>query len=135
MAEKLASLKQKGGGDLQETVLWTNPAPTSAFAGKNVNLSDNISNYKYISIRVRVNTSTPSYTDIFLDTTQFVNCVLGGGYPMAYLGYYASSTNFTRLYGYVSDTSVFINDCKYFSTGNVSTQNAAVIPVSISGWK
>ena len=37
-----------GGGMLEETVLWTNPSPTSDFAAQTVTLSDSISNYDYI---------------------------------------------------------------------------------------
>ena len=35
---------------LNETVLWTNPSPTSATMGFNATLSDNLTNYKYIKI-------------------------------------------------------------------------------------
>lgn len=39
-----------GGGALSETVLWTNPSPTTNFPASTVTLSANFRNYKYLKI-------------------------------------------------------------------------------------
>ena len=122
---------------MKETVLWTNATPTSDFSVSVVNLSDNISNYKFISVKVRTNININDKLDYFFDTTQIVNATSTSTYPKPYLGYYVNSTYYYRIMFYqVNDTSVSISNCYYNKTNTTpATSNAAVVPVSISGWK
>ena len=48
MAETLCQLEKKGGGKLRETVLWTNPSPTTAFPITRQALSNSTDSFSYI---------------------------------------------------------------------------------------
>ncbi|MCR5451961.1 MAG: hypothetical protein K6F00_04965 [Lachnospiraceae bacterium] len=63
MAQKLCQLKKKGGGSLTETDLWTNSAPSSAWASSSITLSQSISNFTFIKIYYKP-TKDSSNTDI-----------------------------------------------------------------------
>ena len=67
MAETLCTLRTKGGGVAKqtETVLWTNPSPSSSFAGQTVTLSDDIKNYDYVGIRCSAGSNYPNGTYIY----------------------------------------------------------------------
>lgn len=136
MSEKLCTLRKSGGGKMKETVLWTNPNTTVGFASSNINLSDNISKYKFISIKAQVNTNISNALDYYFDTTDVVNATPSSTYPKIYIGYYTNSTFFYRVGYYQDDTHLSIADCLYNrSNTTAATGNNAVIPVSISGWK
>ena len=139
MAEKLCSLRKKGGGKMSETVLWTNPSPTSTFAGQTVTLSDNISNYKYIAIEVRWNNSTATSIKYIYDTAELPNCVGGktSEYPIPYFGiFYNGTTFYYRPCTYVSDTQIAFGN-GYYNTASAkpTLNNTAIIPVKIIGLK
>ena len=101
MAEKLASLKKKGGGGntpaSTETVLWTNNSPTSTFANQTVTLSDNISDYDYLCFEYRSTTGSSAKTSkVFVKTTDFITA--GSGANTCQLGTYARNSRRGRLY-------------------------------------
>jgi len=143
MAEKLASLKQKGGGDLRETVLWTNANPNASagFPAQSVTLSDNISHYKYIVIVCRWSNDAQSgngSTKYIYDATELPNCTGGTSYyPVPYLGmFYGGLTYYYRNILYDSDTSLSFSQCYYNRTNVAPTvNNGAAIPVQIIGLK
>ena len=136
MAEKLCTLRKKGGGKMKETVLWTNATPTSDFSAGYIDFSDNISNYKFISIKVRTNINISDAIDYYYDVSQIANITSASTYPKIYIGYYANSTFYYRDSFYQNDTRISISNCYYNKTNTTpATSNAAVIPVSISGWK
>jgi len=121
---------------MKETVLWTNATPTSDFGNSTQNLSGKISDFKYISVRVKTSKTTSNYTDYFFDTTQFVNSYVNSDYPQGFLGHYASSYFSYRMFFWDSDTSTIINNCLRNKSNTAPTQdNSYMIPVSISGWK
>ena len=129
MVEKLASLHKKGG-KMSETVLWTNASLTSDFAGQAVDLSDNISKYKYISISCVSPNVTCYYT--VADLISFVSSSARG---------LVGALNTNSYYYYrpitcLSDTSLSIGNCiRNLPNGTATTNNAAVKPTNIKGWK
>lgn len=136
MAEKLCTLRKKGGGKMKETVLWTNPSPTSDFAGVVVDLSDNISHYKYIGIVGAYSKSSNSHTlECMYPTDELVNATSGSDYPTMCLGAYRNAYYF-RLINYSSDTMLAISSARTCTTSQAATTvNSAMIPLTIKGYK
>lgn len=139
MAEVLASLKKIGGSGEQytETVLWTNPDPTSNFTGQNVTLSDSLSNYKYIGIRFAYGTSykTGEYISTLLETVaDFRKFGYGTGVRRNGLAICISdekNKSYERLCIYVSDTSVHFDPCNQVASSTQANGNA--VPLEILG--
>ena len=139
MSEKLCTLRTKGGGNLKETVLWTNSAPTSSFSAQNVPLSDSIDNYDYIKVAYRRTGVSPN--DGIVNAIMSVEDFKDDNTTVAIkicLGYYhtGNGNTYTRLIGYRNSTSISIADCLYYKTGtNTSTNNGGNIPYQIIGLK
>lgn len=139
MSEVLASLKKIGGSGEQytETVLWTNPDPTSNFTGQNVTLSDSLSNYKYIGIRFAYGTSykTGEYISTLLETVaDFRKFGYGTGVRRNGLAICISdekNKSYERLCIYVSDTSVHFDPCNQVASSTQANGNA--VPLEILG--
>lgn len=139
MAEVLASLKKIGGNGEQytETVLWTNPSPTASFTAQNVTLSDSLSNYKYIGIKLAYGTSynTGEYlTTILLTVADFRK----GGYDTSVrrnnmaLGIISDANkSYGRTVYYIDDTSVRFATCYQVASSTTANNNA--IPLEILG--
>ena len=87
MAEKLCQIKKKGGkkeSGFDETTLWTNNAPTSAFAAQTITLSDSIDNYDYIKISAVYSTASNTLATAMMSVADFKNCTdyaTGKGIP------------------------------------------------------
>lgn len=124
-----------GGGSLKETVLWTNSAPTSAFTGQNVNLSQDIDNFKYISIKYRASTSSTSTEISFMvSSADLKKSVSQENNIMLFFGARLSGTTFySRMVRYNSDTQIEITNA-YILNGSGSN-NSASIPLQIIGLK
>lgn len=140
MAEKLCSLRKKGG-KMSETVLWTNSAPTSAFSGQNVLLSDNVNNYKYIEIQFEIYASQNHY----MSSIYKVSELLSMGTPASNYNYWRTDLSaiyqiyvFTRL-GYLYDNTHFHFDDNIWLTSSGTSQrgtnNSSIIPIKIIGLK
>lgn len=138
MAEVLASLKKIGGSGEQytETVLWTNPSPSSNFAAQTITLSDSLSNYKYIGIRFKIHNthaSTPNATGIML-VSEFVQNRKNTGTDRRNILVASQNTNnatMARNAWYVSDTSIEFSVAYQISSTNTNT--SYVIPLEILG--
>ena len=139
MAEKLCELRKKGGGGgrYNETSLWTNPSPTSDFAGQEVTLSDSIENYKYIKINFayatsyntgKCNTSVVFSVDDFKNMTYSTNDRHNIG---ALSVQNQSNTAYNRILFYVSNTAVRFGTC--YQQGTNTASNANSIPLEILG--
>ena len=135
MAEKLASLRKKGGGKMSETVLWTNPSPTSAFAAQSVALSDNISKYKYICIKVWFSTSRNDILTSIYDTSEITRCIYNSTYVTPSAGIWRTDARHTRDMYYVDDTHFGFYDDQRILGSSVTTSNTALIPYQIIGLK
>lgn len=105
----MAWYKCGGGGALSETVLWTNPSPTSNQAASTVSLTDNISNYKYIKIYWKNVSNGTWETSALVDVEEFTK------WTSTYyaIGICASRTStgtvYYRTVSYNNDNSVKIS--------------------------
>ena len=142
MSEKLCTLRTKGGGGgakQEETVLWTNPNPTSSsgFAAQTVTLSDSISNYDYIYVTWGYNSSyTGTSNKNYYSVSDFKNLTLGGG-TRHFIGQGGaqdtSNNTYTREIYYVSDTSIGFT--VGYGVNRVQSVANVIIPLSIIGIK
>lgn len=134
MSEKLCALRKIGGGtELKETVLWTNPNPTSSFSPTACSLSESIDNFDYIKVLYRVSTSNNTQGSAIWPTSTIK---IGGGankIRASFSAQNASSVIYSRIVGYNSTTSLQIGQC---SAWNQSlSDNALAIPLKIIGLK
>lgn len=136
MAEKLCELKKKGGGGgrYKETSLWTNSAPTSNFSGQNVTLSDNIDNYKYVSIKYRGSVSVADEANVIVSVSDLKKSV--GHNSTNHIAIetgaqYSSGTIVSRMVTYVNSTTIGFSMAYQL---NSATSNAGwCIPLEILG--
>lgn len=118
-----------------ETVLWTNSSPTVNFAGQTITLSDNLSNYDYIGVKIAY--STGYQTDEYCNTaimsiSDFVKSSGSGRRPSMGL-ITAYNSGYARSCQYVSDTSVTIGNCYQMATSTGTNQQT--IPLQVIGIK
>ena len=141
MAEKLCTLRTKGGGGgakQEETVLWTNSAPTSNFAGQEINLSNDIDNYDYIGIKYYYNTT---YQTGHADSMNLVsvNDLKKWLYQdsvrhnIGSLSMEFGGTAYSRTVYYVSNTKLRFGSS--YQVGSSATSNGTCIPYSVVGCK
>lgn len=132
MAEVLASLKKIGGNGEQytETSLWTNPSPTANFAGQIVELSDNISNYKYIAVKWKDSTSVDQVGEIVLDSANFMTQASSPNF-YNFPAMVSSNQSYTRAVAYNSANKIQFGQC--YRLGQTTTNNAYSVPTEILG--
>ena len=135
MAEKLCTLRTKGGGGgakQTETVLWTNPSPTSDFGQTTVTLSDSISNYDYIAVKWKVSTSLSTTSTTMVPVGDFKSMLNQNGDNALFIAS-VNQNGWARTVFYVSDTSITISTSYRLNAQGNSGSNA--IPTSIIGIK
>lgn len=113
-----------------ETILWTNSAPTSAFAAQNVTLSDDINNYKYIKISFRVSTSNSETSSVIMSVEDLKNTDVFDSTGLTY-GSMSGNGYKVRDYYYVNNTSISFTSG--YQINYVNTDNNSCIPVEITG--
>ena len=135
MAEKLCGLRKKSGGGLKETVLWTNSAPTSTFAGQTVTLSSDIDNFDYIKVNYRyITSSTVEYS--VLASVSELKTYSGNGTGRLAMSEVSGGGYFVyRPVTYSSNTALAIGGCGYVNGTTFTTNNGLCIPTSIVGCK
>lgn len=124
-----------GGGKLEETVLWTNPSPTAAFATQTITLSDDMTKYDFLKIEWNAATDQTSSADnMIIPIVDYINTNNSATYMPNYTltSKYNGST-FGRITYYVSDNQIYIENA--YRIKNDSTQNKATIPLKIYGMK
>lgn len=126
-----------GGGSLKETVLWTNPSPTSGFNGGDITVPD-MSGYKYIKITYWANevgglmSAMIPYEDWDNEEPQY--------HYSARLGLCSYSANnslfWNRVCSFNSATSITFGESLgyFYSRAPVVSKNTS-IPVQIIGLK
>lgn len=110
-------------------VLWTNPSPTSEFAGQTITLNDSIENYKYYEVMYRRTNSSSTIRNISSGKIPS-----GQGADLIFAYYY----NFIRTIESVRGTSISFQNCNQYQTyGNstITTANSYIIPYQILGYK
>ena len=144
MAEKLCTLRTKGGGGGSatwvETVLWANPSPTSDFATQTVTLSDDINNYDYLKVSYKNLTTSAGVNDpysVLISVSDFKTSLSGNSTrhnAFTFGGIYApSNTNWTRFMFYDTDTTARFGACTQIGGSQSSNSNA--VPLQIVGIK
>lgn len=123
-----------GGGALSETVLWTNPSPTTNFASQNVTLSESFKNFKIVRFYYKASKSYTveyyvDYTSEFLDQATETNarCIAGLAVSQG------SASNVVRPIAKSSDTVLIIRGC-YQISGTTAHPELAT-PTKICGLK
>ena len=140
MSEVLAQLKQKGSGELKETVLWTNPSPTANYSGGRISLSDNINNYKYLKFVWKESTSRDVYVSVIAKVDEFkTSSVATAGTAtnaFSYGSIYFKQTAGTagvRLVYYATDNSLEITTA--FEINGQGLNASLNIPYQVIGLK
>ena len=134
MAEKLASLRKKGGGNISETVLWTNSAVTSNFTAQTVTLSGNLTDYDYIKIKYNASTTDTSSYEVIMPMSLFIYAVQGSSQaPVLVLGSY-NGANLPSRSAFYADTNKVKFLAGYYQ-GATSERNNWSIPTQIIGLK
>lgn len=129
-----------GGGALTETVLWTNPSPTSTFSGTECSLSSTLDNgYKYIKVTYRASTTDATEYEVYFDAQSFINngtLDQAGQYLPAISTTIQVSSNYfqtVRCMRKGSNTSINVTQC--YRLGQTTAYNNYAIPTKISGLK
>lgn len=138
MAKIRAMIGSGGGGEaLVETLLWTNPSPTSDYTDTgNITLSASISDFDYIKIVYNYSKSNLTQYSVFTPVDEFKTQILSTNNTVRSLNYgvLLSSGLFLRSVDYVSDTSVHISQAMRLN-GSTSRPNEMAIPYKIYGVK
>lgn len=120
----------RGGSELIETVLWTNPNPSTQFAGQTITI-DTVNGYKYIKFVFRKqHTLTDECPAVILSVEDWRRCSIAGGYAAVSSSVRNSQNSpaYHRYISYSSDTSIAISN-------DVSSANGYNIPYQIIGLK
>ena len=143
MAEKLCTLRTKGGGGgatQTETVLWTNQSPSSDFAAQTVTLSDDMNNYDYLKVsyeNYNAGAGTNDPYNIYISVSDFKTSRYADSTrhnTFTFGGIYAPSNNcYTRQMVYNTDTTVKFGTCTQIGGTSASGNNS--IPLQIVGIK
>ena len=124
----------KWGGTLRETVLWTNPSPTSNFASQTVNLDESYANYKYVGVKYATGTGADApMATMILSTEDAAKTNVSGsnnGLKGAIGSRYQNNV-YARIIGFMSDTTVEFSAARIQSGTN--SNNALIIPKTIIG--
>ena len=133
MSEKLAQLEKKGG-NLTETVLWSNSSPSSSFIGQTVTLSDDLLSYDYVKVKFRKIKSESDEKSVMMSVTEYLsmsnaaNSFCGMG-----LCIYISNTYYTRRTLSPDSTHVLFNNANRIDASG--TIHDYLIPTAIIGMK
>lgn len=113
-----------------ETVLWTNPSPTSTFAAQTVTLSDSIENYKYIKVSYRVSNSNDASNSVIMSVEDLKNTDTFGTANSRY-GSISGNQYKVRDYYYIDSTNIAFT--AGYQINAVATDNNSCIPIEITG--
>lgn len=120
------------GGTMAETTLWTNPSPTSAYAGGDITLSKDMDNFKYIKFTFRFSTTDSNELSLILSVADVkASTISAVGFCTAISGRVPNGYTYARRISYKTDTSVNITLAE--AIGSSATINSAYIPISIKG--
>ena len=133
MAEKLCTLRTKGGGGgkYTETSLWTNPSPNSNFAQTTVTLSDSMSNYKYLAFAFKGVTSSTTVVRAVVSVEDLGKMGITSNAPDIRLNGTASANGYSRYVIKASDTTITFGAA--YATNTQASDNSRAIPVEILG--
>lgn len=114
-----------------ETVLWTNPSPTSTYSGDAVTLSDNMTNYTYIKIVTRKSTNDSTEHSMLIPIEDLQTMGVSFRYELP--GLIVNGFGYTRGVMYLNQTTIQFGGC--YSVGSTVTNHSYVIPYKVIGIK
>lgn len=129
----MAWYKCGGGGALSETVLWTNPSPTSNLSIGNKTLSQSVDNFKKIRVYYRLSTSNSTTSYVTYDVEEFKKFLLAGTNAAAGIAYRAPNISYVRTFYYVDTTTISFGSC--YKLRATSTDDSLIIPTKVCGLK
>lgn len=136
MSEKLCALRKIGGGTLKETVLWTNPSPTSAFTGQTVTLSRSYTDFDSIKIIYNMSETLQTQGEIILskDMLDKITSSTAPSFRAAILMINASYSIRVRSINTTNDSTQinFSNSAPFNGAG---IDNSYCVPISIIGMR
>jgi len=123
------------GKNFDETILWTNNAPTSSYAGgSSVSLSQDIDNFDYIKVNYRLSTTDSTEASVLMSVADIKNSIASNNHNiMMFFSRPNAASYYGRYVSYSSDTSLIISPAYQWNT--TSTNNNCAIPLSIVGCK
>lgn len=116
-------------------VLWTNPNPTSSFAGQQITLSDSLENYDYYEVIYYNTTSlTQTFTSGKIKNDKITTlCYFAGLEANTYIAVrYRVITSVNASQGKITFGDAYN---KYIHEQTLTTNNILVIPYKIIGYK
>lgn len=125
--------KPSGGEVLVDTLLWTNPSPSSGSSGATITLSSSISDFDYIKLVYYYSKSDFRSYSVMVPVSEFKTQSGNNTTRSLYCGLQLSNGAFQRLFNYISDTSIEFTNAMRLN-GNASNDSAA-IPYKIYGVK
>lgn len=117
---------------MTETVLWTNPNPTTSYSTGTVTVSS-MTEYDFIKIVFRKTTSDSTEIPYIVPLSTFETMLDEAKASFLGAGYKISTTIVCRPTYYSSSTSVYFSNCKQLG-GSDSSRNS-MIPYKIIGIK
>ena len=130
MSEKLCALRKIGGG-MSETVLWTNPSPTSVLADSTkMNLSESMENFNFLKATARARTTNADTISVIMSVEDFKKTSSTNPVLMRFPIY---ANGYIRLLRYDNNTK--INISRAFIAGGGDEDNANVIITQLVGLK
>ena len=118
---------------MSTTTLWTNSSGSSGFAAQTISLSQAITNFDYIEIVFRRNTSDSTCNSVIVKSSEAKNCTSISSGNSCYAMNYAGSWNCCRRFFFPTTSQI------QFTTGNqvngTNTSNNNVIPQKVYGLK
>lgn len=118
------------GGITKET-LWTNNDPTKSFASQTVTLNQDASNFDLIEVKWNPSTTATNTRSTLFDTTYLdvAYSYMFGGRNVNTGG----SNNYSRNAYLTASNTMSIGTA--YRLNSTTTQNTAIIPIEIIGWK
>ena len=148
MSEKLCTLRKIGGGtELKETVLWTNPSPTSSFSNRNrINLNQSVVGFNYIGVYFRASTTQADETLVLCPINMYMTNYSeptdykktpNKFYPIwcGIAGNSATSPCYQRGAAGSSDTTIKFTVAQATEMANPPENNSYLIPIKVVGLK
>lgn len=135
MAKIRAMIGSGGGGEaLVETVLWTNPSPSSNFSAQTITLSQSMSDFDMLRFEIRTHVSSPTTSkSIYVPLSYFNSTSSGANAYKLVLGVYQFTNLYARETYKSSDTQIYISEARRLNASGTSTDQT--IPYKIYGVK
>ena len=132
----ISDRNKSGGAKTTETLLWTNPSPTTARSSLDATLSQSLQNFQRIRVEYAYNNSAASaeYYVVFpvKDANGDYMFPTGSGKQRMSIGLNnVNSVNITRQFYVTDDTTIHFNNA--YRVNGSGSSNTALIPWNIYG--